>query len=74
MQSLFADREDEGKKAQIDERVRFFIPLENQYQKIEIIKLLTWGSLNTQIRMGSPSDLSLKTLCKAQSSERYFSY
>lgn len=67
MQSLFIDREDEGKKAQIDERVQFFIPLENQYQKIEIIKLLTWGSLNTQIHMGSPSDLTLKILCKAQS-------
>ena len=67
MQILFVDREDEGKKAQIDERVLFFIPPENQYQRIEIIKLLTWESLNTQIHMGAPSDLSLKILCEAQS-------
>lgn len=67
MQSLFVDREDEGKKAQTDERVLFFIPPENQYQRIEIMKLLTWESLNTQIHMGAPSDLSLKILGKAQS-------
>lgn len=49
----------------------FLIPSENQYQKIEVIKLLTWESLNTQIHMGAPSDLRLQILCKLKASERY---